>query len=140
VSVTRGEHARVANDDPSRRHYFYLLFKHGEGAVLAERSLELHGASNFRDLGGYASGGGRRLKWGKLYRSGKLSTLTEEDRDKVRRLGLTLVCDFRQLIEQELEPTFIGHRADHQVASLPISPGSQASFLENLHRGGDRRG
>ena len=135
VAVSRGEHVLISNDDPTLRHYFFLASEYGEGAILAERKLDLTGAPNFRDLGGYGTQCGRRLKWGKLYRSGKLSLLTKEDRDRVRNLGLTLVCDFRQVVEQELEPTFIGHDSDHSVASLPISPGSHENFMENLHQG-----
>lgn len=132
---TTGEQALIANPDKHLRHYFYLLSEHGEGVVLAERQLALEGAPNFRDLGGYETGEGGRLKWGKLYRSSKLSGLTDEDMRRVRRLGLTLVCDFRQAIEQELDPTNLGAEPTHQHASLPVSPGSSHSFIENLHKG-----
>jgi protein-tyrosine phosphatase len=132
---TTGEEAVIANPEKGVRHYFYLLSEHGEGVVLAERQLPLEGASNFRDLGGYETGEGGRLKWGKLYRSSKLSGLTDEDLGRVRRLGLTLVCDFRQAVEQELDPTNLGEGHTHILASLPVSPGSSHSFIENLHNG-----
>ena len=135
TAVTREEQVVVRNDDPSRRHYFYLQSEYGEGAIIAERALNLEGAHNFRDLGGYETTCGRRLKWGKLYRSGKLSRLTGEDQAKVQGLGLTLVCDFRQVVEQALEPTFLGQDSDHSVASLPVTPGSNTNFIENLHQG-----
>ena len=125
----------IPNPDREVRHYFYLESERGEGVILAERQLTLEGVPNFRDLGGYVAGDGRRLKWGKLYRSSKLSTLTEVDREYVRRLGLTLVCDFRQVLEQELEPTRIGGENSPILTSLPVMPGSSASFLENLHNG-----
>lgn len=135
VLTTAGHEALIANPDPQVRHYFYLASEQGDGAILAERRLSLQGTPNFRDLGGYVTGDGRRLKWGKLFRSGKLSSLTDEDIRYIRRLGLTLVCDFRQVVEQELEPTFLGHGSAHTFASLPISPGSRNNFMENLHRG-----
>jgi len=135
VVETTAEQAIIANPDRSTRHYFYLMSEHGEGVVLAERQLALTGAPNFRDLGGYEAGEGGRLKWGKLYRSSKLSTLTEADRKRVRRLGLTLVCDFRQAMEQELDPTNLGEDSTHVLASLPVSPGSAHNFIENLHNG-----
>jgi protein-tyrosine phosphatase len=102
---------------------------------LAERQLSLQGTPNFRDLGGYEAQDGRRLKWGKLYRSSKLSELTDVDINYVRRLGLTLICDFRQVLEQELEPTSLGGEGSHTIASLPVTPGSSSSFMENLHKG-----
>ncbi|RLQ22048.1 tyrosine-protein phosphatase [Seongchinamella sediminis] len=135
VLCTREERARVPNPDKSVRHYFLLRSTQGESAILAERRLSLAGTSNFRDLGGYQTECGRQLKWGKLYRSSKLSRLTEGDQDYVRRLGLTLVCDFRQVLEQELEPTLLGQESGYTLASLPISPGSRGNFMENLHRG-----
>jgi protein-tyrosine phosphatase len=129
------QQARVANPDKDVRHYFYLESEAGEAVILAERQLSLQGTPNFRDLGGYEGQEGRRLKWGKLYRSSKLSNLTDQDIHYVNRLGVTLICDFRQVIEQELEPTLLGDNTLTQHASLPIAPGSSQSFIENLHNG-----
>ncbi len=125
----------LANPEPAVRHYFYLESEQGEGVILAERQLSLEGTPNFRDLGGYEADDGRRLKWGKLYRSSKLSNLTDVDIGYVRRLGLTLVCDFRQVVEQELEPTWLGEEGTPIITSLPVAPGSSHSFIENLHNG-----
>jgi protein-tyrosine phosphatase len=135
VLQTTETEALIANPDVAVRHYFYLESGLGEGVVLAERQLSLEGTPNFRDLGGYEADAGRRLKWGKLYRSSKLSALSDVDIRYVKRLGLSLICDFRQAIEQQLEPTFLGHESSHTIASLPITPGSSTSFLENLHKG-----
>lgn len=135
VMYATGEQALVRNPEKGVRHYFYLESERGEGVILAERKLPLAGTPNFRDLGGYETEEGRRLRWGRLYRSSKLSALTSEDIDYVKRLGVTLVCDFRQVIEQELEPTFLGHENSPQLASLPVMPGSRHSFIENLHNG-----
>jgi protein-tyrosine phosphatase len=132
---TTDQEALISNPDIDVRHYFYLETEQGEGAILAERQLSLQGTPNFRDLGGYEALDGRRLKWGKLYRSSKLSELTDVDINYVRRLGLTLICDFRQVLEQELEPTSLGGEGSHTIASLPVTPGSSSSFLENLHKG-----
>ena len=129
------QEAVIANPDVAVRHYFYLETEQGEGAILAERQLSLQGTPNFRDLGGYDAQDGRRLKWGKLYRSSKLSELTDADVSYVRRLGLTLICDFRQVLEQELEPTLLGGDDSHTIASLPVTPGSSSSFMDNLHKG-----
>ena len=129
------QEARVANPDKRIRHYFYLESEAGEAVILAERQLSLQGTPNFRDLGGYETREGRRLKWGKLYRSSKLSNLTDKDIHYVNRLGVTLICDFRQVIEQQLEPTLLGDNTLTELASLPITPGSSHNFIENLHNG-----
>lgn len=57
--------------------------KAGAGQPIAARSLGLVGAPNFRDIGGYASSGGRHVRWGKVFRSSELSKLTPEDESKV---------------------------------------------------------
>ncbi len=132
---TREEEVVIHNPDPRVRHYFYLESDRGEGVILAERQLSLEGTPNFRDLGGYAAQTGRRMRWGRLYRSGKLSALSGGDVDYVRRLGLTLICDFRQVTEQALEPTRLGEASQAILASLPIAPGSSESFLQQLYRG-----
>jgi protein-tyrosine phosphatase len=135
VLTTTEDEALVRNPDKAVRHYFCLRSAQGETAILAERQLSLEGTPNFRDLGGYLSDDGRRLKWGKLYRSGRLSRLSDIDRRYIKRLGVTLVCDFRQVVEQELEPTWLGDETSNLLASLPVSPGSAANFIDNLHDG-----
>ncbi len=135
VAYSNGEEALVTNPDKTVRHYFLLEFESGEKFVLAERRLTLEGAPNFRDLGGYQARDGRHLKWGRIYRSSKLSALSTSDIAYVRRLGVTLICDFRQAMEQELEPTILGDNPTHRVANLPISPGSSQSFMAGLYKG-----
>jgi protein-tyrosine phosphatase len=135
VLYSTGQEATIPNPDQAVRHYFRLESAAGEVVILAERQLSLKGTPNFRDLGGYGTREGRRLRWGKLYRSSKLSRLTEQDVDYVRRLGVTLICDFRQVVEQELEPTLIDQGGLTRIASLPVAPGSHQSFIENLHNG-----
>ena len=135
VLSTSAREALVPNPEKGVRHYFYLESERGEGVILAERQLVLEGTPNFRDLGGYEGHEGRKLRWGKLYRSSKLSSLSATDMGYVRRLGLTLICDFRQILEQELEPTLLGDGHTHTLASLPVMPGSSQSFLDSLHNG-----
>jgi protein-tyrosine phosphatase len=125
----------IKNPDKHLRHYFYLESDQGEAVILAERQLPLEGTPNFRDLGGYEAYDVRRLKWGKLYRSSKLSELTDADLHRVKRLGITLVCDLRQTLEQELEPSRLGAEHPTRHASLPVTPGSLNNFLENLQGG-----
>jgi len=59
------------------------------------RHIPLSGQPNFRDLGGYPSKDGRRVKWGSVYRSGELSQLTASDIGKLGELGIKTVVDLR---------------------------------------------
>jgi protein-tyrosine phosphatase len=78
----------------------------------AFRRLPLDGAHNLRDLGGYATAGGRRVKWGVVYRSDALADLSDDDLAYLGRLGLQRVIDFRSELERARDPD-----------RLPASPG-----------------
>src|SRR5580698_6023676 len=68
------------------------------------RVVPLEGGRNFRDLGGYLTSDGRRVKWGKLFRSGSLAGLTPADYDYLSRLSIKIVCDLRTVQERNAEP------------------------------------
>ena len=68
------------------------------------RLLPLEGGRNFRDLGGYPAADGRTVRWGKLYRSGAMTHLTDADYRYLTALGLRVVSDFRSNEEREDEP------------------------------------
>lgn len=75
-------------------------------AVVAHnRVLPLQGGRNFRDLGGYRTADGRMVEWGLLYRSGQMHGLTPADYAYLQRLGIRVVCDFRDVRERAGEPT-----------------------------------
>jgi protein-tyrosine phosphatase len=54
----------------------------------------LEGQSNFRDLGGYETEDGRAIKWGVLFRSGGLYSLTDKDVETLEEIGLRSVVTF----------------------------------------------
>ena len=68
------------------------------------RKLPFTGAHNFRDLGGYKTLDGKTVKWGKVYRSDNLHSLTDEDLKYMERLNLKSVVDFRSDEERNEEP------------------------------------
>lgn len=70
-----------------------------------QRQLPLQGGRNFRDLGGYRTQDGHTVKWGVLFRSGSMHGLTPADYTYLERLGIRVVCDFRDNGERSAEPT-----------------------------------
>ena len=68
------------------------------------RKLPFTGAHNFRDLGGYKTSDGKTVKWGKVYRSDNLHSLTDEDLKYMERLNIKSVVDFRSDKERNEEP------------------------------------
>ena len=86
------------------RPYFYVTADGGSGLWTAERVLPLEGGRNFRDLGGYATADGKRVKWGKVFRSGSMAGLTPADYQYLGKLGIQSVCDLRTSHERSAEP------------------------------------
>lgn len=67
------------------------------------RLIPLEGGRNFRDLGGYLTSDGRRVKWRKLFRSGSMAGLTAADYGSLSSLSIKIVCDLRTAQEIEAE-------------------------------------
>jgi len=63
--------------------------------------IHLEGQPNFRDLGGYETDDGRRVKTGEIYRSGELSHLTDEDIAALEGLQIRTVVNL--LLPEEIE-------------------------------------
>ena len=81
--------------------------------------VALEGARNCRDLGGYPAAGGRRVRPGALFRSDRLSTLTDDDLAELASRGIRTVVDFRAgpEIERDRSRLWPGVRAH---ISLPV--------------------
>lgn len=66
--------------------------------------LELQSIGNMRDLGGFQTGNGKQIKYGKIFRSAHLHHLSETDQLTLQALGVNKVIDFRGMEEQQNEP------------------------------------
>src|SRR3569833_937393 len=89
------------------------------------RHLALQGASNFRDLGGYATRDGRTTRWRHIFRSNHLNQLTADDIEVVRALGVRSAFDFRGVEERTAGVCVVNEITVH---SLPIEPTVVASL------------
>lgn len=89
------------------------------------RRLNLAGASNFRDLGGYPASGGRHTRWRRLFRSNHLGHLTDDDIAVLSELGLKSAFDLRGA--EERLPAMCRHDGV-TVHSLPIEPETMAAL------------
>jgi protein-tyrosine phosphatase len=83
------------------------------------RHLNLAGASNFRDLGGYPARDGRAVRWRQIFRSNHLGHLTEPDIEVLRGLGVRSAFDFRGTEERVAAMCGLEGIAVH---SLPVEP------------------
>src|ERR1035437_8010473 len=96
------------------------------------RHLNLAGASNFRDLGGYPGKDGRALRWRQIFRSNHLGHLTAADIELLRGLGLKSAFDFRGTEERAAAMCGLEEIAVH---SLPIEPSVVATLRARLAAG-----
>ena len=88
-------------------------------SVSLARHLNLSGASNFRDLGGYPTSDGRTVRWRQIFRSNHLGHLTDEDVSILRDLGVRSAFDFRGT--EERTAALCG-MPEISVYSLPVEP------------------
>ena len=64
----------------------------------------LQGASNFRDIGGYVTQSGHRIKRGQVFRSDHLAALTPAELASLQALGVRHSLDFRGVAESTATP------------------------------------
>ena len=115
-----------------------------------ERLVQLQGASNFRDLGGYPGHQGRAVRWRRLYRSDHLGLLTAADEAELRRRGVTQALDFRggqesaaasytlaglQRHALHIEPTVVQRMHDITSAGQRLDAATAAALMEELYCG-----
>ena len=105
-----------------------------------ERIVPLEGARNVRDAGGYPTIDGRIVRWGAIYRSGRVNKLSRGDVDYLSELGIATVFDLRTPYECLLSPNPYHGMAD--VAIIPCwcefdGSGPSLSLVEAVH---DERG
>jgi protein-tyrosine phosphatase len=96
------------------------------------RHLNLAGATNFRDIGGYPARDGRTVKWRQIFRSNHLGHLTESDISALSQLGVRTAFDFRGR-EERLAAMCV--HGDITVHSLPIEPITVATLRQRMTGG-----
>lgn len=117
-----GKGTHLLNVPDSTRSYFQLVTDEGR-SILAERHLPMEGGYNFRDLGGYKTADGRFVKWGKVFRSDDLHTLTDADLKYLSSIPIITIVDFRSKEEISAAPDRIPESA-HNDYAFSISPGN----------------
>lgn len=98
----------------------------------AHRLLNFDGIHNFRDLGGYRSGDGRSVRWGRLYRSGTLHGASDADLEALQGLQLAYLVDFRSDVEKREEPNRLPDPEGFSVVEIPILDEGNAALVGEL--------
>lgn len=140
--IKKAQHSPIDLKAPASERLYFILKeqKQAKAIRVAERALPLQQASNFRDVGGYTGAGGRRVKWGHIFRSGAMPMLSEQDAELIEKLGIKTIVDLRSLDERAIAPDTI----DDRIGALFISndyglktalQNAQASGGEYIYRG-----
>ena len=117
-----------------------------------ERHIALKGARNFRDLGGYSTRDGRRVRWRTVFRSGVLSNISEADTQLLLDLSISTVIDLRtdRELEEHGPSPLHAHGVEHRHISFiqareqdrprdapsPLVERGTLDYLRGLERGG----
>ncbi|MFW6054379.1 MAG: tyrosine-protein phosphatase [Thermodesulfobacteriota bacterium] len=110
--------------DPTTRYYFTLRANNKILGKTAERLVPLEGTFNFRDLGGYKTEDGFRVKWGRIFRSDNLANLTPRDHRTLEKMNLKLICDFRSSSEVRHTPDCLPEHWKIEYLHLPMLLGT----------------
>lgn len=107
---------------------------------MSERNLGLEGAPNARTLDKITTAEGRKVKCGRIIRSGELSRLSDSDMQRLRDMQLAKIIDLRTDTERLQKPDRIPNAAEYIPCSvLPdkkagISRDKPESFAEEAER------
>jgi len=116
---------------------------------LSRRHIPLHGATNFRDLGGYVGHEGRPLKWRKIFRSDHLAALNPQDLAQLKTLAISRSFDFRGIQESQaqfyewpgiqryslsIEPTVVQRLQAQHLTGKPLTAADALDAMQTTYR------
>lgn len=125
----------VELDDPmpGRRCFFHVLDDCGRHYVTSLRILPFESVENFRELGGYRTEEGRFVRWGRFYRSARLSHLTEAETEQIASLGIRTLLDLRSGGEIEQHPDPELPDADYRAISAILKMDGNEKDFDPAH-------
>jgi len=82
------------------------------------QSIAIASAPNLRDLGGWPTRGGGRVRWGLLYRSTELGRLAGADMAAFAALGIRSIYDLRTEAERSAQPDRLPPGTEYVVADV----------------------
>lgn len=131
---------RLTGLGPARHYVSVGPAGGGSALVAADRRVVFEGLTNFRDLGGYPTASGGRVRWGRVFRGEALHGLTTADMAVYDQLGMRSVYDLRGDAERDERPNPVPTIA-HTIAGPPAAaatPGGPAAGEQEgegvLHR------
>ncbi len=113
------------------RHIFDCPHASARSRLVEETSV-LEGTHNFRDMGGYQTADGRKVKYGIIFRSYELTSLTEQDLAAVQTLNIKTIFDYRDDYEAQKkpDPVFAGVK-NIRIAAIQADQASRVNISGN---------
>lgn len=127
------ERMTIINDDPLHRYYYLLVFNDKYRVRVATRNVNIPGIQNFRDLGGYKSSDkGLLTRYGMLYRSAQVDSLSSAAREELHQLNIQTIIDLRSNEEVKNQKPL---QSDFRVVHIPICIGNISHLLQEVQTG-----
>lgn len=117
---------------PTKAYRIFPARIKNEAVYLGERNLNVAGVPNLRDVGGLFTQDGYQIKWGKVFRSGKLAEVEEEEFSRLRELNLRTIIDFRSQVEKDEDPDRWPDIETINTIELPIGDEEDRSMKDML--------
>ncbi len=99
-----------------------------------QRSIDLDGTRNFRDLGGIPTPFGE-TRFGVFYRSDRLSNLSSLDCERLHQLGIETVIDLRSREERERAPNCLPQHARVKQLNRAFLPRDTLPMFNAINAG-----
>lgn len=120
----------VITTDPTQRYYYMLVFGDKYRVKIATRNINIPGIQNFRDLGGYTSySTKKKTRWGMLYRSAEIDSLSSGSRRELKNIGIKTIIDLRSPTEAGRQTALQG---EFKVIHIPIITGDMEHILKGI--------
>ena len=136
VNINDGVTTYITNDNMTRK-YFMLSFNDKVYQIVGSRGVVMDSIQNLRDLGGYTNNRNLTTRWGKIYRSGKLSRLSEWDSIRLNNLGIKTIIDLRGTDEIQKSPVLY---KKIKVVNIPIPTVDEDHISRLIMEGRMRKG
>lgn len=125
--------ATIVISDPTQRYYYKMVFNNRYRVVTASRNAVIPGIQNFRDIGGYPARKGKQTRWGMLYRSSQIESLSYSTFKELKNIGVKTVIDLRTVEEVQRTPHL--EEQGFNVVHIPIGIVNSEGLLRSLREG-----
>lgn len=134
--IDQGVATYITNDNITRK-YFQLVFNNRYRKIVGARWVATDSIQNLRDMGGYTNTAKKTTRWGKIFRSGQPSALSERDSIRLDNLGIRTIIDLRT--DSEIVAAPIRYNKA-KIVHIPVSTGRMKEIPVRIRERQMRKG